>query len=360
MKTTIFRSSWLVMLIAGALVAPAQLSAQRTDSTRTHVVKAGETLWSLAQTYLGDSQRWREILALNSSVRAPNALTVGSTIRIPVSGAARRAAPDTGRRVVIPNDPPPPPRNPASDTTRRTIFYGNQPGGGFIRTDTARRAPADPGVPARVYEGISAPFVADAALLDQAGRCLSVGPVGERESGGVLLQGTLTIQLPNGAIPDTSYRWLLVRRGPLLTGLGTVVIPTGVVRLTSITGGTAEIVAQFDAMSCSDAVLRANVPAATPRGRLTPVTDGPTGSVAWVASESLLPTLQHALILDMGAESGVRPGDRVTIYGGNGTAVVASADIVRVDRHSATALVVRQSLGSLAAGLRVRVTEKLP
>ena len=361
MKTTIFRSSWLMMLLAGALVAPAQLSAQRADSTRTHVVKAGETLWSLAQTYLGDSQRWREILALNSSVRAPNALTVGSSIRIPVSGAARRATPDTARRVVVPNDPPPPPpRNPASDTTRRTIFYGNQPGGGFIRIDTARRVPVDPGVPARVYEAMSSPFVADAAVLDQAGRCLSVGPAGARESGGVLLHGTLNIELPNGSIPDTSYRWLLVRRGPLLAGLGAVVIPTGVVRLTSITSGTAEIVAQFDAMSCSDAVLRANVLPATPRGRLTPVTDGPTGSVVWVASESLLPTLQHALILDIGTESGLRPGDRVTVYGENGTAVVASADIVRVDRRSATALVVRQSLGSLAAGLRVRVTEKLP
>ena len=360
MKTTIFRSSWLVMLVAGALVAPAQLSAQRADSTRNHVVKAGETLWSLAQTYLGDSQRWREILALNSSVRAPNALTVGSTIRIPVPGAARRATPDTSRRVVIPNDPPPTPRNPASDTTRRTIFYGNQPGGGFTRTDTPRRVSIDSGVPARVYEGLSAPFVIESATLDQAGRCLSVGPTGTRESGGVLLQGTLTIQLPNGAIPDTSYRWLLVRRGPVLSGLGAVVIPTGVVRLTSISGGTAEIVAQFDAMSCSDAVLRANVAPRAPRGRLTPITDGPSGSVVWVASESLLPTLQHALILDIGTESGLRPGDRVTVYGGNGTAVVASADIVRADRRSATALVVRQTLGSLAAGLRVRVTEKLP
>lgn len=359
MKTTIFRSSWLTMLVAGALVAPAQLSAQRADSTRVHIVKAGDTLWSLAATYLGDSQRWREILALNSAVRAPNELPVGSTVRIPLSGAVRQQPRDTASRVLV-VDSSSPPRSQSPDTTRRTIFFGNQPGGGFTRVDTARRAPADPGVPARVYEGLSAPFVTDGAVLDQAGRCVSVGPSGTRESGGVLLHGTLTIQLPNGAIPDTAYRWLLVRRGPLLTGLGAVVIPTGVVRLTSITDGTAEIVAQFDAMSCSDAVLRAHVPPATPRGRLTPVTDGPSGSVVWVASESLLPTLQHALILDVGAESGVRPGDRVTVYNGNGTAVVASADIVRVDRRSATALVVRQTLGSLAAGLRVRVTEKLP
>ena len=61
----------------------------------------------------------------------------------------------------------------------------------------------------------------------------------------------------------------------------------------------------------------------------------------------------------MGAASGVRVGDRVTIYAENGT-VVASADVVRVDSRSATALVVRQSAGTLSAGLAVRVTEKLP
>ena len=65
-------------------------------------------------------------------------------------------------------------------------------------------------------------------------------------------------------------------------------------------------------------------------------------------------------ILSMGADVGVRLGDRVTIFGGNGNVTVASAEIVRVDRRSATALVVSQTLGSVSTGLRVRVTEKLP
>jgi hypothetical protein len=360
MKTTIFRSSWLVILVAGALVAPAQLSAQRVDSARVHVVKPGDTLWSLAATYLGDSQRWREILALNASVRAPDALTVGSTVRIPARTATRPEAQDTVRRAVTPQDPSTPRRPSVADTVKRTIFFGAQPAGGFSQRDTVRRVMVDSAVPARVYEAISAPFVADSAILERAGRCVSVGPGASCESGGVLLQGTLSIQLPRGATPDTAARWLLVRRGPLLAGVGPVVVPTGVVRLTSASSSDAEIVAQFDAMSCSDAVLPvASLPAA-PQGRPVPVTDGAAGVVAWIASESLLPTLQHALILDFGAGSGVRPGDRVTMYGGNGRAVVATADIVRVDGRSATALVVRQSLGSLATGLRVRVTEKLP
>ena len=151
----------------------------------------------------------------------------------------------------------------------------------------------------------------------------------------------------------------------MLTNLGVVAIPTGVIRLTSAgahgAGATAEIVAQFDAMSCTDIVLPAPVtPMAPTTGRLTTVTDGARGHVAWIAGESLLPTLQFALILDMGAASGVRVGDRVTIYAENGTAVVATADVVRVDSRSSTALVVRQSAGTLAAGLAARVTEKLP
>ncbi len=361
MRTTIFRSSWLTIALAGALVAPAQLSAQRTDSTRTHVVKSGETLWSLAATYLGDSQRWREILALNPGVRAADALVVGSSLKIPSARTAPSTVRDTNRAIA--NDPAPAEVRTQSRSPRRTIFFGNQPAGGFTTPDTTRRAPVDSGVPARVYESMSAPFVIDQSLLDRSGRCLSVGSGGTSPEGGVLLHGGLSLDLPNGSLPDTGARFLLVRRGPVLAGLGAVVIPTGVVRLTSgntVRGAAAEVLAQYDAMSCSDLVVPAASAPLARGGRLTTVSDGAAGTVAWVPSGSLLPTLQHALILDIGTDAGVKPGDRVTVYGGDGSAVVGSADIVRVSARSATALVVRQSLGLLAAGLRVRVTEKLP
>lgn len=358
MKTTIFRFSW-TLLFAGALVAPAELQAQRADSVRTHVVRPGETLWSLAVRYLGDGERWREILSLNTSLRSASSLAVGSTIQIPARGPARPQSRDTVRRDVIVSDAPP---VQSRDSIRRTVFYGAQPGGGFIRPDSMRRTSTDSGVPARFFEGISAPFVTDSGVLESAGRCVSVGPAAATEARGVLLHGTLSVQLPAGVAADTGSRWLLVRRGPELPGLGRIAIPTGVVRLTNAVDASpnAQVLAQFDAMSCTDVILPAVTPPASPGGALTPVADGASGRIAWVASGSLLPTLQHALILDIGAESGVKVGDRVTVYGATGNAVVAGADVVRVDRRSATALVVRQSLGSLATGLRVRVTEKLP
>lgn len=343
MRTTISRSSGLMIALAGALMAPAQLSSQQREAVRTHQVRRGETLWGIAADSLGDGNRWREILELNPGLRA-RSLVTGSTIRLP---AARQPA----------SAPP-----GAPDARRRTMFYGRRPTG-YVTPDSTRAAPAEPAVPASVFEGISAPYVADPVTLDQGGRCLSVGPAAKSEAGGVLLNATLTIQTPGGAPAEAGSRWILVRRGPVLAGLGPVAIPTVVVRLTSAaTGGaaTAEVVAQFDAMACSDVVLPAGEAPPTPRGRLTTVTDGARGRVAWVASESQQPTLQHALILDIGAASGVRVGDRVTIYGPNGTAIAASADVVRVDQRTATAIIVRQTLGSLAAGLPVRVTEKLP
>jgi cell shape-determining protein MreC len=89
------------------------------------------------------------------------------------------------------------------------------------------------------------------------------------------------------------------------------------------------------------------------------VSNGAQGRIAWVADESILPSLQHALIVDIGAESGVRPGDHVTIYGAQG-AVMASAEVVRVEPTSTTVRVIHQTQAKLSAGLPVRVTEKLP
>ena len=362
MKTTIFRSSLLVMLIAGALVAPAPLSAQRADQTRNHIVKPGDTLWKLSARYLGDGNRWREFLTANPSLGNRSALRIGVSIRVPANKAAAKPAAaasssstDTAKRSRIAETT----RRPyITDTIKRTIFYGTKPAGGF---GEIRVVNTDSGVPARVFEGLSAPFVADEATLDNAGRCVSVGPTAAPEARGVLLQGTIEVQLPAGTAVDPDARWLLVRRESELTGLGTVAIPTGVVRLTSRDNAVvAEVLAQYDAMSCEDVLLPAIAPPKTVGGHLTPVSNGPRGVVVWVPGESILPTLQHSLILSMGADVGVRLGDRVTIYGGNGNAVIATADIVRVDRRTATALVVSQTLGSPSTGMRVRVTEKLP
>ncbi|MHC4717224.1 MAG: LysM peptidoglycan-binding domain-containing protein, partial [Planctomycetota bacterium] len=49
---------------------------------RTHTVRKGDTLWSLAALYLGDGQRWRDIVSLNPGVK-PQAMRIGMKLLIP-------------------------------------------------------------------------------------------------------------------------------------------------------------------------------------------------------------------------------------------------------------------------------------
>lgn len=387
--------------MAGALVAPVALSAQQSDTsaTRTHVVRAGETLWRIAQTYLGDGHRWREVLELNADlVTGPSELPVGATIRLPVAGARRTAAPagparssatprtnpqstttprsaaptptaTSQQRVPVRSQEPPPaaatPQRQAGESAR-TIFFRRRSPGSFVESDTGATAERvqDPPPAVRAFEAAAAPFLVDSAFLASAGHCLGVEEARADSvaghSGASLLE-RLTIVPPAGAAVDTTSRFLLTRHGPALPG-GTIVIPTAIVRVREPGQPVkADIVAQFDVVSCSDQVVPLNLPATGGTVRPRSVSSGPAGSVLWVARESLLPTLQHYVLLDLGTVAGVRPGDQVTVFDpANPDAPAAVTTIVRAGERSSTAVIIDQTRATIVSGAPARVTAKLP
>lgn len=401
MTTTTSRSRAWIALLVGALVAPATLPAQ-ADTARTHVVQRGETLWSLAASYLGNGHRWREIVALNENlIRSAQELPVGATIRIPGRAAIARP-PATAPAATPPTATPPaatppatppvtPPPRVAADSTRqappptapdlappvappsappeRTIFFGARPGGGFIPPADSSGVPAPAALAAPVapslFESLSTPYVIDAGVLSSAGRCLTLdASPGESLAGvapgGALLRATATITPPTG-VARAGDRLVLVRPGAMLYGLGRVVIPTGVVRVTDGSGPIrVEVTAQFDVLSCDDLVVTPGVAEIPLNATPSPVTGGAAGRVAWVGGDALLPGLAHSIIVDIGAAAGVKPGDHITIFSTDQALEVAGAIVVRVDGLTSSALVTRRPGAGVMVGLPARLTGRLP
>ena len=67
-------------LILSASVAGAQ---QGTESSRVHEVRTGDTLWDLANQYLGNPFRWHEIYSINRPQVLDPDLIIGTSCSDP-------------------------------------------------------------------------------------------------------------------------------------------------------------------------------------------------------------------------------------------------------------------------------------
>ena len=53
-------------------------------TAKLYTVKDGDSLWKIAQSQLGDGNRYKEILKLNSNISANDNLAIGTKLKIPV------------------------------------------------------------------------------------------------------------------------------------------------------------------------------------------------------------------------------------------------------------------------------------
>lgn len=103
---------------APAKQPPKDRSEAKQDSATKHVVKAGETLWSIATRYYGDGQQWRAVARRNGiALSNDTAVRVGTVLVMPsrrtvASAVSARPAPidtTTPKAVMTPAGPPLPP-----------------------------------------------------------------------------------------------------------------------------------------------------------------------------------------------------------------------------------------------------------
>jgi hypothetical protein len=355
-----------------ALVVPAFALAQEVAGRRTHVVKTGDTLWDLAGAYLSDPFLWPEIYRINTDVvEDPHWIYPGEVLQIPGPGELTVAA-----------DQPLPVEQGVEDQrpVGPTIFARAQTGPKYgQRQLTANRRVAMPEDMERaaVREGefIAAPWMDRNGGPEQHGRIVATGelPGIGQASDPIRLapHDRIYVTLPRDVAATAGERYLSYELGPSMPQ-GQIVVPTGI--LVVERPGTDEatlvrIERMFGEVKVGNRFIPLERIQLPTDARPAPVDLGVRSRVIWVASDAVLPSIQHYLLIDASRKDGVSLGDQFTLMHGRveldrGVKLpeqpVALAQVVRVTERGATVMIVDQVQPKVREGMEARLTAKMP
>ncbi len=377
MRMTISRSKAWTALAVGAFVAPTVLGAQDSTAkqpavaaagqqqppaaTRSHTVKAGDTLWDLARTYLGDPFLWPEIYRLNTDVvEDPHWIYPGERLRVPGAGA------EGGPVIATVDDQ----SRLAPTTFSRTMGRTSESSG---RLSLVGRTPK-PLV--RTGEYYAAPYVEREGGPSGAGKIVAsadlpgIAQVSERTR--LQLQDRILIAPPAGVVPISGARYLSYALGDVLPGFGQVVVPTGVVEVENEPRAgeltRARIVSQYTTMLMGQGLIRIDSVSFASEPQPTAIELGMDAKVVWLHGGDVLPSIHEYLVLDRTSRDGVHPGDQFTLFRPrtrteSGPVLppepIAIAQVVRVTPYATTALVLGQQQPAIRAGASARMTAKV-
>jgi LysM repeat protein len=353
-----------------------QPAAPGTPPPATYTVQQGETLWSLAQRFLGDPLLWPEIYRLNTTVVedphwiypgeelrfAPAETTVvagGQPIMVTPQGDTARAAPPQEQR-------------PAQ---QRTIFSGTaasplrqQQEAIELRSVRAYRA-------VREGEYFSAGFLTENQPLT-VGRLLgSMRTSSVRRltsSSSPQLFSEVAVQPPDGEQLARGDLLLVFRRAGEVRGYGEIIRPTGLVRVTQAAEAGqnvgAQVVSIYGQIADGQELLKTAPFALTTNARPVEVTDGVTGAVVGLRDRREFAGLQDVIYIDRGADEGVRLGDVFAISGvarvrgaiGDIEQDQARAIVVNARSHTSSAIIIELYRPDIRVGSVARQVRRMP
>jgi hypothetical protein len=366
--------------LAGLALAPLPMLAQGTS--QTHTVRKGDTLWDLAQTYLGDPFRWPEIYRRNTATVADPDLIYPDQVLI-ISGdvAASPGTPADTTTGVTPVAPAPgaePTAMPMEEVTgpppAMTIFNPDR----FRVVRGERETLVLRARPQAVREGdyMRSPFLWDGAGVTGAGK---VGPTVQAEpvaatryARPVQLYERVFITVPANAPGAMNEEYVSYRNGPVLSGEGQVVIPTGIFRLVSAPqNGQAEamLLSKYEDVYEGHGLVPSD-PLRMP-GNANParVEFGLRTSIIYMHDSPVVSSIGQHVILAAGASDGLVPGDQVTVQVDMGVddkgvprapQEIAVLQVTRVTTWGASAILIGQTDGVVSTGMAARVTAKMP
>lgn len=379
MRTALTTSTALALSLVAGLI-PVGASAQHptrptADSSRPrprprpavvkHTVRKGDTLWDIARFYLKDPFRWPDVFHANTDiVQNPHWIYPGQLLTI--DGAAVRdeiaARVDSTGFVVS---------RIQTRAQAPTVFAEGAPGSAGSSLGSIEKAPA---LTVRPGEYEAAPYLVPADRPLGAGRLLGAvdtPALGLTSDAGFRLYDHLYVTPPAGMTFRVGDRVIVARARRDLADLGTIVEPTGVLRIDSAASrgpAIAELIAQFGAVAPEQVIVPAGQSFEATTERPLRGAYPTAAKLLWINGTPELPSLQTYVVLAAGTATGVRPGDQFTLYDDAasrripGVAPVATATvkIVRVTPLGSSGVIVDQTQPQVHPGMAARLTAKMP
>lgn len=348
---------------------------------RTHTVKRGNTLWDIARMYLNDPFQWPEIYRYNRDiVEDPHWIYPGEVIRIPGEGSEPIvdttvvvAAADTTEEATPPivSKDEPTVFNPGRDT---------QPPRRERGTDVDSAAEEDSIPIVRPGQVAVAPWVDRIGGPRDPGRVYRSrelsGTAVSADRGPFQLFEEILFTPPRGAAARTGERYLSYEIGPIIEGLGQLIVPTGVIEVVQSprgdVAGVAKVVRLFRPVKEPNRLIPFDPSLAIASGRPRRMLPqgAPVGRVRWIVNEPVVPSLQSYVVIDLSSRHGVRVGDEFMLFeperkGQEGEprlpeTPIALAQVVRATPYGATAIILSTEQPAIREGVRARMSAKTP
>ena len=391
MRNVPFRRGGLLAALLVSALASAPLAAQdSTQSTpttgQTHTVKKGDTLWDIAHQYLNDPFLWPEIYRINTDVvEDPHWIYPNEVLKLPGSQTVATTPNGTDVTTVVDDRMSPMPTTSlveAPRATGATVFSLSA----SRRVATVSRfgasATAYPHPAVRVGETFAAPWLDRAAGPKDQGTI-----VGSAEISGIatrtprsrmLNEERAYITLPKDIVPARGDRYLAFQLGPVLENGSQMVEPTGVVEVERAENGdasTVRIITQYSNVEAGQGIIPIDHFTLGNDARPAPLMLGTEGKVEFDGNNSVLPSVQSYVVIDVTAKDGAKIGDQYTLYvprrpvlvkgRGDQTANVpeervALGQVVKVTDRGTTLMLVDQQNPSVKLGTKARLTARMP
>ncbi len=367
----------LAIALSFPVAALAQdVPAQAADS-RQHTVVAGETLWSIARQYYGSPFEWRRIFDANQgTITNEHWIEPGQQITIPGATANMASAGPVGADPVrtLPRETSrpiqvvqAPPRTPG-----RTVFFprvsatetnaANQVASRVQDASVLLRA-----VPHDVFYSAGWLIEKEAVPSEIIGRAVEPADVyaGVVKRIGVMPFERVRVAI-DGPLPQIGERLLVVRTGRRITDIGDVVIPTGILTVSSHDdpGVVAVLTNEYDRVKFGDYVLPLP-PLNLAVGMVAQATTSDlSGHIVTFRVNKELYSLGDIVYLSLGLGEGVRLGDEFMVNApedsGWSGAFVGRLQIVGVRADQSIARIVHVEEALFEEGLTVSLVARMP